>query len=278
MPELPEVETIKEALKKSIGYSTINDVIINQNKLRAAIPDDFKEKVCGARIISYQRIAKYIVTNLSNGYSIVWHMGMSGRVKISDTMPPIEKHDHVIFVTDNGVIVYHDPRRFGLITYAKTDEIFDCPWLKNIGIDPVTRQLCAEYLYKKFQNKKIPVKIALLDQRIVAGIGNIYASEALFWAKVSPLRKTNEVSLEECARIVEGVQRVLKKAIEAGGSTLRDYHKPDGSEGYFQFQHCVYNKTGQRCPECHCDIHKTGGIQKVILGGRSSFYCPVLQK
>lgn len=278
MPELPEVETIKEALKKSIGYSTICDVIINQNKLRTTIPDDFKEKICGAHIISYQRIAKYIITNLSNGYSIIWHMGMSGRVKISDTLPKTEKHDHVIFITDSGVVVYHDPRRFGLISYVKTNELFDCVWLKNIGVEPTKDEFCAEYLYKKFQNKKIPVKIALLDQRIVAGIGNIYASEALFLAKVSPLRRTNDISLEECGRIVNGVKCVLKKAIDAGGSTLRDYHKPDGSEGYFQFQHCVYNKTGQKCPDCKCDIKKTGGIQKVVLGGRSSFYCPVLQK
>lgn len=278
MPELPEVETIKCALQKAIGYSTINDVIINQNQLRIPIPDDFGKKVIASKILSYRRIAKYIVINLSNQFSIIWHMGMSGRIKICESEPVWQKHDHVLIKTSGGNLVYHDPRRFGLLTVEPTDKLSQCRFFAKLGVDPINDKLSAEYLYKKFQNKKIPVKMALLDQQIIAGIGNIYASEALYAARISPLREAGCLGLKECRRLALCIYQTLQKAIRAGGSTLRDYHKPDGSEGYFQFLHCVYNKTGQRCPDCVCDIAQTGGIRKVVQGGRSGFYCPVLQK
>lgn len=277
MPELPEVETIKNALQKAIGYANIVNVCINDNRFRQIIPDDFAKKVLNTKIVNYSRIAKYIVIGLDNGYSIIWHLGMSGRVKICDTMPVLEKHDHVIFETSNGIVIYHDPRRFGLLTYCKTDELLQNKIFQNSGFDPFDENLNAKILREKLKNKKIAIKIALLDQKIINGIGNIYASEALFQAKILPTRESSSLSLQECDKLISAVRDVLQKAISAGGSTLRDYKKPDGSLGYFQNQHCVYNKTGMPCPNCTCGL-KDGGIQKIVQGGRSTFYCPYKQK
>ena len=207
-------------------------------------------------------------------------MGMSGKVKLCDEMPEnFEKHDHIIIRTSNGVIIYNDPRRFGVLTYCATDKLSTSPLLAHCGIDPFDKKLTAEYLFGQMQKrKKTPVKQILLNQEIVAGIGNIYASEALFEAGISPLREASSLSAKEYSKLAEAVIATLKKAINAGGSTLRDYRKPDGSEGYFQHLHCVYNKTGQQCPNCTCNISQTGGIKKIVQAGRSTFYCPTKQK
>lgn len=279
MPELPEVETIKTAIEKSIGCCKILNAEVRNRSLRQPIPDDFEKRIVGAKIIGYKRIAKYITVALDNGLSMILHMGMSGKVHLCDRLEnPLAKHDHVIIETQNGFLIYNDPRRFGLFTYAKTDELKKNPLLKKTGKDPFDKTLNAQYLKDKLLNKKIPIKVALLDQEIIAGIGNIYASEILFGARISPLRAANQISLEECEKIIKNTREVLRKAIAAGGSTLRDYEKPDGSLGYFQHQHCVYGKNGQKCPVCDCDVCKNGGIQKIIQAGRSTFYCPNKQK
>lgn len=279
MPELPEVETIKTAVQKAIGYSYITKVSVNNNRFREIIPEDFAAKVTGCKIVSYQRIAKYMVLGLDNGFSIIWHLGMSGRVKISETLPEqIEKHDHVIIETSNGCVIYNDARRFGLMTYCRSNELSKHPLFGKMGIDPFDENLSGGYLYDKFREKKTAVKEALLDQHIINGIGNIYASESLFAAGISPLRKAGSLTKEECSRLVEEIRAVLDKAIKAGGSTLRDYRKPDGTLGYFQNEHCVYNKTGQKCPGCICEPSQTGGILKIVQGGRSTFYCATKQK
>lgn len=280
MPELPEVETIKTAVAKGIGCCRINDVIVRNQHLREEIPADLVVRIKGAGISGYQRIAKYIVIRLDNGYSLLWHMGMSGKVKLLDRLPAeLEKHDHVIIKTGNGVIIYNDPRRFGLLTYCKTNELMQHHLLRRCGVDPFNSALDADYLFGRLQKKKkTPIKQALLDQEIIAGIGNIYASEILYESRILPQRPAGEVSLNECAVLVEKTREILQRAIDAGGSTLRDYKKPDGSLGYFQNMHCVYNKTGQKCPMCTCDIRKTGGIKKIVQGGRSTFYCESLQK
>lgn len=279
MPELPEVETIKTAMEKAVGKTNIIELSINNKNLREKIPDDFCEKIRGASIVSYKRIAKYIVIGLDNGLSIIWHLGMSGKIKISDEKPEeTAKHDHVILETGNGTIVYNDARRFGVFTYCPTEELPTHHLLARLGKDPFDPTLDAAYLQSKFKNKKIPVKEALLDQGIINGIGNIYASEALFGAKILPTRAAGSLSKKECGILLENVRIVLKKAIAAGGSTLKDYQKPDGSLGYFQNMHCVYNKTGQKCPHCTCNISETGGIRKIVQAGRSTFYCPVQQK
>ena len=279
MPELPEVETIKTALSRSVGSCNIADVIINNNKLREKIPDDLRQKVVGAKITAYRRIAKYIIMDLDNGLSLIWHMGMSGKIKITDTKPtPPQKHDHVILETSNGFITFNDPRRFGLLTYTETSKLKEHPLLCRLGPEPLEKTFSTDYLFERLQCKKVPIKTALLDQEIVSGIGNIYASEALFEAGISPLRPADKLKRRECSALIKSIRDVLLKAIAAGGSTLKDYQKPDGNLGYFQNMHCVYNKTGQKCPCCTCDINRTGGIQKVVLAGRSTYFCPVKQK
>lgn len=273
MPELPEVETIKNALALAIDGARIESAEVFCDRFRIKTPNDFCKRIEGAKVIDVKRIAKYIVIGLDNGLSIIWHLGMSGRIKISDNIQKaLEKHDHVLIKTDKAVLVYNDARRFGIITYIKTSEIGN--FFKNTGFDPFDEKLDKKYLLEKLSNKRIPIKVALLDQSIINGIGNIYASEALYLARISPLRPANEVSESECGALIKAIKETLEKAIKAGGSTLRDYKKPDGSMGYFQNLHCVYNKTGQKCPDCVCDK----GIIKITQAGRSTFYCPTLQK
>lgn len=280
MPELPEVETIKCALEKGIGLGKIEELDIRNPRLRVLIPADIKNKIENRFIKNYRRIAKYIVIDLDNNLSLIWHMGMSGKVKIRDDMPSVlEKHDHIILKTSNGIVIYNDPRRFGVFTYCPTNELNEHALFSKTGKDPFSDDLTAEYLLAKLQKKKKkPIKPVLLDQDIISGIGNIYASEILYESGISPLRSAESITLEECGILIENTRKVLQKAIKAGGSTLRDYKKPDGSLGYFQNMHCVYNKTGQKCPQCSCDINKTGGIKKIIQAGRSTFYCESLQK
>lgn len=279
MPELPEVETIKAALEKAVNNSNITNVIVNNNRFRELIPNDFAKRIVDSKIISLYRVAKYIVINLNNGQSIIWHLGMSGKVKICESTPEeLEKHDHVVIETSKGTLIYNDARRFGLLTCCQTEELKEHHLFKKMGIDPFAEELDGLYFYNKLKNKKIPIKVALLDQAIVNGIGNIYASEALYMAGIMPDRLASDISLNECKALLQSVREVLQKAIKAGGSTLRDYRKPDGSMGYFQNMHCVYNKTGQKCPQCTCDIKVTGGIKKIVQAGRSTFYCSTKQK
>lgn len=279
MPELPEVETIKNALLKAAYEANIISVSIFNNRFRKIIPDDFAKKVQGHKIISISRQAKYLLLGLDNGLSIVWHLGMSGKVKICDKLPEkLEKHDHVIFETDKGFLIYNDARRFGMLDVVETKNLATNPIFAHIGLDPFDAKLDGLFLFNKLKNKKIPIKVALLDQKIVNGIGNIYASEALFDAGIAPTRMSDKLKLKECEKLVESIRKILQKAIAAGGSSIHDYKKPDGSLGYFQNMHCVYNKTGQKCPGCTCNIAQTGGIKKIVQAGRSTFYCSVKQK
>ncbi len=279
MPELPEVETVINAVAKAIGFSNIINVIINNNRFREKIPDDFIKKIKGSNIVSYKRIAKYIIIGLDNGLSIIWHLGMSGKIKICESIDENpEKHDHVIIQTEKFYLIFNDVRRFGLITYCESDKILEHHLLKQIGKDPFDLDLSAKYLFEKLQKKKIAIKPALLDQSIINGIGNIYASEILYLAKISPLRMASLISLQECQTLIEKTREVLQNAINAGGSTIHDYKKPDGSLGYFQNRHCVYNKTGQKCPHCVSPNKNCEGIRKIVQAGRSTFYCDNIQK
>ena len=279
MPELPEVETIKTSVSQALCGATIKQVIIRQPQLRVLIPENFAECVVNARIEKLSRIAKYMLMHLNNEQTIIWHFGMSGKIHILSDLPSqIDKHDHIIIVTDKGILLYNDPRRFGLVTICRIDNIKKHPLFKKLGLDPWDKELTVDYLKEKFRGKKTAIKIALLDQEIICGIGNIYASEILYQARIDPRRATESINDGEISRIIIYTQQILKTAIDAGGSTIHDYKKPDGDIGYFQQMHCVYNKTGQKCPQCRCNIIKTGGVQKIVQGGRSTFYCATLQK
>ena len=279
MPELPEVETVKNEIAQFFGKTKIVVIKIYNRSLREKIADGIESKIAGSDIVNYERRGKYIPMNLNNGYSLVWHLGMSGRIKLfREKNVELVKHDHIVMKTENGVLVYNDPRRFGLFNCLKTDDIKNSKYFGKMGIDPFDINFDADYLFLHLNKKKLPIKVALLDQSIVNGIGNIYASEVLYDAKVSPLRNANEIKLDECAKIVVSIRKILSSAIKNGGSTLRDYHKTDGSVGHFQNLHCVYNKSGQKCPECRCNILNDGGIKKIVQAGRSTFYCDILQK
>lgn len=279
MPELPEVETIKNALKKAVIGAKIINTEVRCRRFRVEVPSDFEAKIKNSVIKNLRRKAKYLLLDLDNGLTIIWHLGMSGKIKICENRPKtLEKHDHIVITTDKGWLIFNDARRFGMISYFQSDKENLYPILKGIAPDPFDEKVDGKYLHDKFKNKSLAVKVALLDQKIIAGIGNIYASEALYKAGILPMREAKSLSLPECESLNMAIRDVLNQAIKAGGSTLRDYRKPDGSMGYFQNLHCVYNKTGQPCPNCKCDINKTGGIKKIVLGGRSTFYCETLQK
>ena len=279
MPELPEVETIKNAVDTAIKGATILCTEVRQSRLRESVPENFAEQIRHARIDSLQRIAKYMIMNLNNGISIIWHFGMSGKIKIESAADYLtEKHDHIIIKTDKASIIYNDPRRFGLVTVCPTSELKQHHCFKHIGLDPWDDKLTDKYLLHKFAERKATVKSALLNQEIICGIGNIYASEILYRAKILPQRPAESISESEAQKIIHFTRLILEASIKAGGSTIHDYKHPDGDIGYFQNSHCVYNKTGQRCPDCICDFAKTGGIRKITQSGRSTFYCPIQQK
>ena len=279
MPELPEVETIKNTVAQFVSDAKIINATVRQPKLRESVSADFAKRIRGARIIGLRRIAKYMLMDLDNGLTIIWHFGMSGKIKIESDLPnESDKHDHIILETDKGVLIYNDPRRFGIVTLCESDKLRQHHCFKHIGLDPWDANLTADYLHAKLANRKCAIKLALLNQEIICGIGNIYASEILYRARIRPERSSESVTLKEAAALIENTRIVLQQAIDAGGSTIHDYQRPDGNIGYFQEQHCVYDKTGQRCPDCRCNIAKTGGIKRIVQGGRSTFYCPVLQK
>lgn len=278
MPELPEVETIKNEIAAAVVGAKILKVDILKRSLREKIADDTESKIEGSSIVACKRIGKYIVVELSNEYAIVWHLGMSGRIKLFAGAYELEKHDHIAIMTTKGNMVYNDPRRFGLFVCVAMKDLEKSKYFKKMGVDPFDKKFDEKYLFEHLRNKNVPIKVALLNQEIVNGIGNIYASEILYDCKISPLRKAADIKLSECKKIVVSTRKILGKAIENGGSTLKDYHKIDGSVGNFQNLHCVYNKYGQKCPECKCDFLQTGGIKKIVQAGRSTFYCETLQK
>ncbi len=279
MPELPEVETIKNTVAAAVDGAVIRNAIVKQPRLRELVPADFAERIRGAKIIKLRRIAKYMLMDLSNGLTIIWHFGMSGKIRIESTLlPQSEKHDHIIIETDKGVIYYNDTRRFGLVLLGESTKLRQHHCFQNVGLDPWDANLTPKYLLSKLANRKCAIKLSLLNQEIISGIGNIYASEILYRARIRPERESCAVSESEAKEIIKYTRLILEEAIKAGGSTIHDYRRPDGNIGYFQQHHCVYDKAGKRCPDCKCDIAKTGGIRKIVQGGRSTFYCSTLQK
>ena len=278
MPELPEVETIKNMVAEVLDDSEIIDVEVRQRKFREQIPAGFEKIVKGTKVINLRRIAKYMLIGLNNGYTLIWHFGMSGKFKIFSCKPEtFEKHDHIIINTNKGWLVYNDVRRFGLISYCESNKLRAHHLLCKLGLDPWEKELTAQYLLNKLKNKKIPIKLALLDQSIICGIGNIYASEILYKAKIRPDRSALLISESEANEIIKYTREILESAIKAGGSTIHDFKTPDGDTGHFQTKLCVYGRTGQRCPDCIC-AENDKKIIKVVMGGRSTFYCEHLQK
>tara|TARA_B100001123_G_C15339670_1_gene1034290 strand:- start:1756 stop:2595 length:840 start_codon:yes stop_codon:yes gene_type:complete len=279
MPELPEVESTIIDLKYFIG-SSIKTIKLNRDNLRYSIPKNIPLITKNTKIQSINRIAKYIIINLNNSFSLIVHLGMSGRLKahklvsFSDINYQ-EKHDHVeIILKDKFKIVFNDPRRFGLFDIIQTRNIKRHKYFKNLGLDPLDKNFNSQYLYNKIKNSNSSIKSLLLNQRIVSGIGNIYACEILFISKISPFRRGNQISKEKVFLLVRYIKKILKLAIRQGGTTIRDYKSVSGELGKYQNNFLVYNKDGY-----YIKINnKKAIIVRKIQSGRSTYYCPYLQR
>ncbi len=281
MPELPEVETIVRGLSRALTGRKLARVETFRPDLRAPFPKNLSA-LQGRKVISAARRAKYILIHLAGGQTLLLHLGMSGRLLIrpKSEKQPLQKHDHLRLTLDNGTeIVFNDARRFGRVDLAPTGELDKHALFAHLGPDPFDKKFNAAYLAEKLHGKKAAIKLIILDQKFVVGVGNIYAAEALFYAGIDPRRAGGDLTAAECGKLAHAIRRVLKAAIAAGGSSLRDYVQTDGELGYFQHKWAVYDKAGQNCPGCTCQKRRgKRGIQRLIQGGRSTFYCPVKQK
>ena len=276
MPELPEVETVMRGLGARIEGRTLGQVEVRRAGLRWPFPERFAERLEGRRVLSLRRRAKYILVELDDGMVWLIHLGMSGRVQLSDgEKPELEAHDHVVFRTDDGCWVrYNDARRFGMMDLWPSDSIDAHKLLADIGPEPLGNGFSAPGFMTALEGKKTPIKAALLDQKVVAGVGNIYACEALFRSRIAPKRLACNVKGERAERLVAAVKQVLQEAIIAGGSTLRDHRTVDGELGYFQHAFKVYGREGEICPVDGCGAN----VKRLVQSGRSTFYCPKCQR
>lgn len=271
MPELPEVETTLRGIKPHIHLKKVTQVIVRRPRLRWDIPQNLHEILLGQTLKQLERRSKYLLLHFEKGTLII-HLGMSGRLQILSKFLPPQKHDHVDIYFDNQKYLrFTDPRRFGAILWTNEAHTLH-PLLANIGPEPLSNDFNGDYLWKKARGRKISVKAFLMDGKIVAGVGNIYAIEALFLAGIHPHTSAGKISKERYQILVHAIQTVLKNAIKKGGTTLKDFIKPSGSPGYFQIKLNVYGKEGEACPNCRTTLK---GIK---TGQRSSVFCPNCQR
>lgn len=270
MPELPEVETTVRGLAKVLDGRRIERVEARRPDLRRALPQDLGQRLTGARVTGLSRRAKYGRIDTDRGDSLIFHLGMSGHWRIDPK--EVGKHDHFLIHADNGhVVALNDARRFGSLDLVPTDALGDWPAFAALGPEPF--DLTARELKRRLAGRKAAIKLLLLDQRIVAGLGNIYVCEALFRSRINPKRAGGSVSLDRLERLVPAIRAVLSEAIEAGGSTLRDFASPDGNLSYFSKKFDVYDREGKPC-RGGCG----GTVGRFVQGGRSTFYCPSCQR
>ncbi len=283
MPELPEVETVRSGLAPVMEGQVIAQIDVNRPDLRWPFPDNMAGRLKGHRVLRLRRRSKYILADLSSDETLLIHLGMSGRMLISGdplgqfahNHPAPEKHDHVVFYMENGArITFNDPRRFGAMDLMETATAETHKLLSVIGPEPLGNQFNEAYLVEKLKGRNTPMKSALLDQRIVAGLGNIYVCEALFRAGISPKRRAGAVSAQRIKALVPIIRSVLQDAIDAGGSSLRDFRQADGELGYFQHRFDVYDREGEVCRRLGC----AGQVRRIVQSGRSSFYCTTCQR
>lgn len=270
MPELPEVETTKAGITPVALNQTISEIIIRAPKLRWPIPKNIAKQLPGQVVRSIERRAKYILVSFDNGTLII-HLGMSGRLRILTESTPPQKHDHVDICFANGTILrYTDPRRFGCILWT-TDSPFEHKLLIDLGPEPLTSAFTGKHLLQTAKNKKIPVKAFIMDAKVVVGVGNIYACEALFAAKIDPRKPSNLVSDVEYAELAKHIKRILKLAIAQGGTTLKDFYSAEGKLGYFVQKLKVYGRAKQPCVTCNAPI------ESLAIGQRNTFFCTTCQ-
>lgn len=281
MPELPEVETVMRGMEAALCGGRIARVDVRRKDLRVPFPKDLAKKLEGRTMAQFSRRAKYVLVRLDDGQVLVIHLGMSGRIQLvgsKESFSP-DKHDHLVVTMQDGRrFALNDARRFGVVLLLPEDKIESHASFQSLGPEPLGNGFDAAYLEKKLKGRKTAVKVAIMDQRIVVGVGNIYACEALYQAGIDPRRAAGAVTRAELDRLVPAIRDVLARAIAAGGSTLRDYKQADGELGYFQHEFKVYGREGEPCPARGCGCKKTGGVQRMVQGGRSTFFCPVRQR
>jgi formamidopyrimidine-DNA glycosylase len=275
MPELPEVETVRRGLALKMTGRRIVEAELRRPDLRRPFPPMLARTLTGAKIGKLARRGKYILIELDDNGTLLLHLGMSGRITTSPGGVPHATHDHVVLTLDDGTVVrFNDARRFGLLDYMRRGEESAHPLLADMGPEPLEPGFDGRYLAAKLAGKMTPIKAALLDQRIVAGLGNIYVCEALYRAGLSPRRLAATVTGTRANKLAAAIRAVLSDAIEAGGSSLRDYVQADGELGYFQHHWAVYGREGEPCPGCTC----AEGVQRIVQSGRSTFYCAKKQR
>ncbi|MBN8631183.1 MAG: bifunctional DNA-formamidopyrimidine glycosylase/DNA-(apurinic or apyrimidinic site) lyase [Rhodobacterales bacterium] len=283
MPELPEVETVRRGLLPVLEGAVIARAEVNRPDLRWPLPDRMAERLTGQAVTTLRRRSKYLLADLDSGETLLVHLGMSGRMLVSGAQignfqhdhPAPQKHDHVVLHMDNGArITFNDARRFGAMDLMPTAHSGEHMLLKGLGPEPFGNDFNEPYLVGRLTGRRTPIKAALLDQAVVAGLGNIYVAEALFRAHVSPLRLARDLAEPEVRGLVPIIREVLTEAIEAGGSSLRDFRQANGELGYFSKHFQVYGREGQPCETPGC----TGTITRTVQSGRSSFWCPACQR
>jgi formamidopyrimidine-DNA glycosylase len=275
MPELPEVETVRMGLAPVLEQHRLVKVETRRGGLRVPFPKDFAKRLTGRRVQRLWRRAKYLLAELDGGETLVIHLGMSGRMAVyaASSGAGNGKHDHVVIETDAPArIVFTDHRRFGLMTLIDTETLDQDKLFNELGVEPLSNHFHADYLAHALKGKKTPIKSALLDQRVIAGLGNIYVCESLYHARISPKRLAGKVRSEAVAALADAIKAVLRDAIAAGGSSLRDYKKADGNLGDFQHHFTVYGREGEPCPGCGTTV------KRIVQAGRSTFWCPTCQK
>lgn len=283
MPELPEVETVRRGIAPVMEGQTIAKAQVNRPDLRWPLPENMAERLTGQKIIQLRRRSKYILADMSGGETLLIHLGMSGRVLVSGDPqgrfvhdhPAAEKHDHVVLDMSNGArITYNDPRRFGAMDLIETSALEAHPLIAVLGPEPLGNAFNENQFYEAIKNRNSPMKSVLLDQKVVAGLGNIYVCEALFRAGIDPRRKAKNLSKARAEALVPIIRDVLAQAIEAGGSSLKDYRQADGELGYFQHSFDVYGREGEPCKSPNCGQ----SIRRVVQSGRSTFFCVQCQR
>jgi formamidopyrimidine-DNA glycosylase len=276
MPELPEVETVRRGLAPVLEGRRLVKVTARRPDLRKPLPVDLAQRLTGRTVVRIDRRAKYLLVRMDAPVVLLAHLGMSGRMLVfRPPLPPFDRHDHVIFDVEDGTQVrFRDPRRFGLMDLAEADAVDEHPFLASLGPEPLGEKFDGPALGRLLDGRNGPIKAALMDQKVVAGLGNIYVCEALFMAGLSPRRKASTVRGARADRLATAIHQVLEAAIAAGGSSLRDHRTPSGELGYFQHSFSVYGREGEPCPGCDC----AAAVKRLVQSGRSTFYCSARQR
>lgn len=271
MPELPEVETTLRGIEPVLKGQRVTRLLVRDHRLRWPVEEDLASHLEGAKVQSLERRAKYMLIHFARG-SLIWHLGMSGSMRIVDPGETLKKHDHIdLELSNEKVVRYNDPRRFGCVLWGG-EKVMNHALLASLGPEPLSDQFDAEFIFQRSRGRHVSIKQFIMDQKVVVGVGNIYASEALFLAGIAPSRQAARISLARYRQLVSHIKVILIEAIRQGGTTLRDFSQADGRPGYFEQKLAVYGREGLPCVVCRTQIRNK------VIGQRASYYCPACQR